>query len=67
MTAPVIALSERQKVRDSAGLRDSCAACGHHPAERDPLVISDDGFRIHLPHVLDPSSGYYGTPFAEAS
>lgn len=63
----VFQLSERQQARDTAGLRDHCCACGHLPADGDPLVISGDGSRIHLSHFLDESSGFYGTPFAEAS
>jgi hypothetical protein len=60
-------LSEQQQVRDAAGLRDRCCACGHLPADGDPLVISSGGSRIHRSHFTDESSGFYGEPFAEES
>ena len=62
-----IALNPRQEERDPAGLGDTCSACGHPAAERDPLVIACDGFRVHLSHVIsETGSGYYGEPFASA-
>jgi hypothetical protein len=54
-----------QEIRDACELRDCCAACGHKASERDPLVLAGDGYRVHVSHVLDPASGYYGMPFAQ--
>ena len=64
MSAPGgIRPNPRQETRDRAGLRDSCAACGHAGTARDPLVLDGDGYRVHVSHALDPDSGYYGVPF----
>ena len=62
--AAPIALNRQQEERDQCGQRDICAACGQVASGRDPLVIAFDGYRVHLSHVLDPASGYYGEPFA---
>lgn len=49
-----------QLARDLGGLRNVCAACGSRETSRDPLVLSDDGYRVHHSHVTDPRSGLYG-------
>lgn len=49
-----------QQRRDHNGQRDICAACGHDGTGRDPLVLADDGFRVHRSHTTDPRSGYRG-------
>lgn len=46
------------------GLR-SCSACGQPETPRNPLVLAADGYRIHVAHIFDPDSGYYGAAFAE--
>jgi hypothetical protein len=50
---------------DLAAVRNAgnaCAACGHQGTGADPLVLAD-GHRIHVSHVLDAGSGFYGVPF----
>lgn len=42
-------IAERQFKRDHAGLRNTCAARGHEGAPTNPLVVADDGMRVHLP------------------
>lgn len=54
-------INARQQARDHNGQRNICAACGHDGTTRDPLVLADDGFRVHRSHTTDPSSGLYGT------
>lgn len=53
-------INHTQQQRDHAGLRDVCSACGHSTSLRNPLVLSDDGYRIHKSHTTDPSNGFYG-------
>jgi hypothetical protein len=66
-TAPEgIRPNPQQEERDRRGLNGTCSACGHPGAERDPLVIAGDGYRVHLSHVLDERDGYFGVPFAAA-
>jgi hypothetical protein len=62
--AATIKLNPQQQERDQRGQREVCAACGRDGAERDPLVIAADGYRVHVSHVIDPADGYYGVPFA---
>jgi hypothetical protein len=45
--------------RDHAGLRNQCSACGHEGSPLNPLVLSDDGYRVHSSHTADPTSGLY--------
>lgn len=52
-------ISSRQQARDHNGQRNMCSACGHDGTTRDPLVLDEDGFRIHRSHATDPRSGYY--------
>jgi len=52
-------ISKAQQERDHNGLRDTCAADGRKGTKADPLVKSDDGFRIHGSHTEDPKSGYF--------
>jgi hypothetical protein len=59
----VIAPNDAQQIRDACDLRSCCAACGHREAERNPLVLAEDGYRIHFSHTIDPASGYYGLVF----
>ena len=61
--AVVITPNDAQQIRDACDLRSCCAACGHQEAERNPLVLAEDGYRVHLSHTLDPASGYYGLVF----
>lgn len=49
----------RQLDRDHRGLRNVCGACGHEGTTKNPLVVADDGMRIHRSHTEDPRSGYY--------
>jgi hypothetical protein len=58
-------ISDAQKQRDTQGLRDVCGACGHEQSETDPLVISEEGSRIHHSHYTDPSSGFCGRPYQQ--
>ena len=51
----------RQQQRDHIGQRNICAACGHDGTTRDPLVLTDNGFRVHQSHTADPRDGLYGT------
>ena len=60
-----IAPNPAQEIRDSCHLRSCCAACGHRETARDPLILAGDGYRVHVSHLLDPASGYYGMPFAQ--
>lgn len=52
-----------QQIRDRCDLRSCCAACGHRESDRNPLVLAADGYRVHVSHLADPASGYYGEPF----
>lgn len=61
----MITPNEAQQIRDDSGLGTSCAACGHPGTARNPLVLAADGYRVHVSHVLDPASGYYGEPFTD--
>lgn len=54
-----------QQIRDERGLGSSCAACGHPATGRDPLALASDGYRVHVSHMTDPASGYYGEPFTD--
>lgn len=47
--------------RDHTGHRNHCAACGHDGTAADPLVVDNEGWRIHRSHTEDPRSGMYGT------
>lgn len=58
-------LSATQKQRDADGLRDICGACGHPKSETDPLVISEEGWRVHHSHYTDPATGFYGRPYKQ--
>ena len=60
-----IAPNDAQQIRDACDLARHCAACGHPEAPRNPLVLAEDGYRVHVSHVLDPDDGYYGEAFAE--
>jgi hypothetical protein len=53
-------INRRQQERDHSGQRDTCAGCGHKGTDRDPLSLSDEGFRTHRRHFTDENSGYYG-------
>jgi hypothetical protein len=53
-------INSRQQKRDHNGQRNTCAACGHDGTSRDPLVLTNDGFRVHRSHTADPQSGLYG-------
>jgi hypothetical protein len=48
-----------QKKRDRTGRGNICAACGHSGTRRNPLSLTDTGFRIHESHFTDPYSGFY--------
>ena len=50
----------RQHQRDHQGQRNTCSACGHDGTSRDPLVLTNDGFRVHQSHTTDPRDGLYG-------
>lgn len=52
-------ISTEQQRRDHAGLRESCAACGVEGTTRNPLVLDDEGYRVHRSHITDPESGLY--------
>lgn len=56
-------LSATQKQRDADGRRDTCCACGHDKTGTDPLVISEEGWRVHQSHYTDPATGFYGRPY----
>ncbi len=47
-------ISGEQLERDHRGLRNACCACGRDGAERNPLILSDEGLRIHSSHYDDP-------------
>lgn len=53
-------ISKEQQKRDHRGLRDVCAADGRKASDKDPLGVSDDGFRIHKRHFKDPKTGFFG-------
>ncbi|MFJ9633769.1 hypothetical protein ACIRU8_39355 [Streptomyces sp. NPDC101175] len=53
-------INATQRKRDSSGQRNICAACGHPGTGEDPLVITTDGFRVHLSDTTNPNSGFYG-------
>lgn len=40
-------LTDAQRERDRSGLGNACAACGRQGTEDDPLLIDEDGFRVH--------------------
>jgi hypothetical protein len=61
----MITPNDAQQIRDACGLGSSCAACGHPETGRDPLVLACDGYRVHVSHMIDPASGYYGEPFTD--
>jgi hypothetical protein len=65
MTARVITPCEAQQVRDASNLARCCAACGHPESPRNPLVLAQGGYRVHVSHIFDPDSGLYGAAFAE--
>lgn len=65
MTAADITPNDAQQVRDACDLGRYCASCGHPADGRNPLVLTEDGYRVHVSHVLDPDSGHYGKAFAE--
>jgi hypothetical protein len=48
------AVNAAQRRRDRDGLSNVCAACGHDGTRKNPLTLSDDGYRICTSHVLDP-------------
>ncbi len=52
-------INSSQLERDHNALRDTCSACGHDATTANPLVLSDDGFRVHQAHTRDPDSGFY--------
>lgn len=60
-------VNDVQQARDEAGFAGTCAACGNTASPSDPLVIADDGYRVHLSHVITEGNGYYGAGFLEAS
>jgi hypothetical protein len=45
---------------------DHCQACGHPPADGDPLVLAD-GVWVHESHTQDERSGFYGALAAPAT
>jgi hypothetical protein len=52
-----------QQIRDDCDLRGFCAACGHRETDSNPLVLAEDGYRIHVRHTFDRASGYYEAVF----
>jgi hypothetical protein len=52
-------ISATQFERDHNGQRNICAACGHNGSKANPLVVDEDGSRIHTSHTTDQNSGYY--------
>jgi hypothetical protein len=60
-----VTLDQRQLERDANGLGHACSCCGNPARAGDPLVIAE-GMRMHLMHVLDPASGFYGVPFVNS-
>jgi len=60
----VITPNPAQQIRDACDLRTCCAACGHKETSRDPLVLAEDGYRIHYSHTLERGGGYFGAVFA---
>jgi hypothetical protein len=53
-------INRTQQQRDHNGQRNICAADGQPGTKDDPLVKTNDGFRVHLSDTTDPHSGYYG-------
>lgn len=53
-------ISSRQQERDHSGQRNVCAADGREGTADDPLVVADDGMRVHVSDTTDPSNGYFG-------
>jgi len=53
-------INSTQFERDHNGLRNVCAADGRDGTEADPLVLDDEGSRVHRSHFEDVSSGLYG-------
>jgi hypothetical protein len=53
-------INNAQFERDHNGQRDTCAACGHDGTQARPLVLDDEGCRVHRDHTDDPASGMYG-------
>ena len=60
-------VNDVQQARDVAGLSGVCAACGHEESPFTPLVIADDGYRVHLSHLVTEGNGYFGAGFRGAS
>lgn len=40
----------------------TCQACGNPETGSDPIVLAE-GWQVHLSHVLDEDSGFYGSVF----
>lgn len=53
-------INSSQFERDHNGQRNTCSACGHDATAGKPLVLSDEGYRVHQAHTRDPHSGFYG-------
>lgn len=53
-------INNAQFERDHNGQRNICAADGRDGTEADPLVLDDEGYRVHRSHLEDVSSGLYG-------
>jgi len=53
-------INSQQQARDHNGQRNTCSACGHDGTAANPVVIDDEGWRVHRSHVGDASSGLYG-------
>lgn len=53
-------INSEQFERDHNGLRNTCVACGHDGTEANPLVLDEEGSRVHLAHTRDRDSGFYG-------
>lgn len=60
-------ISKAQQQRDHDGLRNICAADGHPGTEADPLVKTDDGWRVHRSDTTNRDSGFFGRQQKEES
>lgn len=48
-----------QRERDRVGLGHLCAACGTGETRKNPLALTQDGYRVCASHLTDPNSGLY--------
>ncbi len=51
-------LNPAQFERDHNGQRNYCAADGHEGTERNPLVLDDGGYRVHVSHFSEPDTQF---------